>query len=88
MLNRRKNEKMCLEILFYLKMNLLVILVKFAQQQFLIALCDKHVKYVSVFLVLFSCVEDCVKNTIEILIHIIVRITGIFYIPVSLYFRG
>lgn len=37
---------MCLEILFYLKMNLLVILVKFAQQQFLIALCDKHVKYV------------------------------------------
>lgn len=83
---------MCLEILFYLKMNLLVILVKFAQQQFLIALCDKHVKYVlqviSVFLVLFSCVEDCVKNTIEILIHIIVRITGIFYIPVSLYFRG
>lgn len=57
---------MCLEILFYLKMNLLVILVKFAQQQFLIALCDKHVKYVlqviSVFLVLFSCVEDCVKT--------------------------
>lgn len=46
MLNRRKNEKMWLEILFYLKMNLLVILVKFAQQQFLIALCDKNVKYV------------------------------------------
>lgn len=75
-------------------MNLFVILVKFAQQQFLIALCDKHVKYVlqgqviSVFLVLFSCVEDCVKNIIEILIYIIVRITGIFYIPVSLYFRG
>lgn len=37
---------MWLEILFYLKMNLLVILVKFAQQQFLIALCDKNVKYV------------------------------------------
>lgn len=90
--NRRKNEKMWLEILFYLKMNLFVILVKFAQQQFLIALCDKHVKYVlqviSVFLVLFSCVEDCIKNIIEILIYIIVRITGIFYIPVSLYFRG
>lgn len=73
-------------------MDLLVILVKFAQQQFLIALCDKHMKYVlqviSVFLVFFSCVKDCVKNIIEILIFIIVRITGIFYIPVSVYFRG
>lgn len=70
-------------------MDLLVILVKFAQQQFLIALCDKHMKYVlQVISGFFSCVKDCVKNIIEILIYIIVRITGIFYIHVSVYFRG